>query len=143
MKTATCRIILPSHNVSSVHEIATNMSSVGEVFHLTLDYTSNLTFSLPWYYIVFLLSLSAIILRALGQAYGTNLRDVPGRWQAKFTRLWLLRAISSRSFQKINLDLHQKYGPSITFPPFYYTVQERMNASLNMTGDRTYRSHCT
>lgn len=56
----------------------------------------------------------AILLFVLGRplirAYRTPLHDVPGPWSAKFTRLWLFRAIASRSFQKINLDLHRKHG---------------------------------
>lgn len=84
---------------------------------------------MSWYYVIFLLSLSIIVLRALSQAYGTNLRDVTGPWQAKFTRLWLLRAISSRSFQKINLDLHQKYGSSIISPHTLYRLRENERKS--------------
>ena len=57
-----------------------------------------------------LLAIVAIVVRALFQAYRTPLRDIPGPWMAKFTRLWLLRAYASRSFQKTSLDLHRKLG---------------------------------
>ena len=57
---------------------------------------------------------TAILLFVLGRtlirAYLTPLRDIPGPWSAKFTRLWLFKAIASRSFQKINLELHRKHG---------------------------------
>ena len=107
---------LSHYTVGSVSNIPMiiiiGMSSVGEVFHPTLGPTGNLTCNMPWYYDIVLLSLFTIILKALSRAYGTDRRDVPSLWQAKFTRLLLVRAISSRSSQKVNLDLHQKYGHS-------------------------------
>ena len=60
------------------------------------------------------MAIAAIVVRALFQAYRTPLRDIPGPWLAKFTRLWLLRAYASRSFQKTNLDLHRKLGLMIS-----------------------------
>ena len=48
--------------------------------------------------------------RKLYDAYATPLRRVPGPWWAKFTRLWHVKAVASRSFEKINIDLHRKYG---------------------------------
>ena len=60
--------------------------------------------------LLILLSFIFVTLRALAQAYLTPLRDVPGPWLAKFTRLWLLKAYHSRSFHQTNIRLHQKYG---------------------------------
>ena len=54
--------------------------------------------------------LTFIIARTLIKAYRTPLSDVPGPWIAKFTRLWLLRAIMTRSWDKVNIGLHRKYG---------------------------------
>ncbi len=50
------------------------------------------------------------IVRALHQAYATPLRDVPGPWLARYTRLWQLQAVNARSFHKVNIALHKKYG---------------------------------
>ena len=97
--------------------VTANLSCVSDVAHLYLNSMSTLTSDLPWYCLIISLTLFAVIIRALHQAYGTSLRDIPGPWQAKFTRLWLLRAISSRSFQKTNLDLHRKHGPSVKSLP--------------------------
>ena len=63
--------------------------------------------------IMVLLTFTAFMIHALLQAYHTPLRDIPGPWLAKFTRLWLLQAYASRSFQNINLDLHRSLGPLI------------------------------
>ena len=54
--------------------------------------------------------LSFVTARTLIKAYSTPLSDVPGPWIAKFTRLWLMRAITKRSWHKINISLHRKYG---------------------------------
>lgn len=48
--------------------------------------------------------------RALIKAYKPPLSDIPGPWIAKFTKLWLLRAINTRSWEKINVSLHRQYG---------------------------------
>ena len=50
------------------------------------------------------------VCRALKQAFLTPLRDVPGPWLAKFTRLWLFHAINSQDFEKTDILLHRKYG---------------------------------
>ena len=115
----------PSHVINSVAAITTKvadiMSPMGDVAHRTMDSMSILASNVSWHsVIIILLPLSAFIVRAIYQAYATALRDIPGPWQAKFTRLWLLRAISSRSFQKINLDLHRRYGSSVSL--FYIIV---------------------
>ena len=60
--------------------------------------------------VLVLLAITAIVFRALFQAYRSPLRDIPGPWLARFTRLWLLRAYASRSFQITNLNLHRKLG---------------------------------
>jgi hypothetical protein len=38
------------------------------------------------------------------------LRDIPGPFLARFTRLWLLRQYVKGDFQKTNLELHERYG---------------------------------
>lgn len=48
--------------------------------------------------------------RTLIKAYRPPLSDLPGPWIAKFTKLWLLRAINTRSWEKINIELHRQYG---------------------------------
>ena len=51
-----------------------------------------------------------VFARSLIKAYKTPLSDIPGPWIAKFTRFWLLWGISTRSWQKINVELHREYG---------------------------------
>ena len=55
------------------------------------------------------LLLCFILLRAW-QALRDPLRNVPGPFLARFTRLWELHAIRQPSFEKRHLELHQRYG---------------------------------
>lgn len=67
------------------------------------------------------------ISRALYQAYATPLRDVPGPWLAKFTRIWLLHAFNSGSFEKQNILLHRKYGLALPWrcKQVFMLIQDR------------------
>ena len=38
------------------------------------------------------------------------LRDVPGPFLARFTKLWLLRQYVKGDFQETNVELHEKFG---------------------------------
>lgn len=38
------------------------------------------------------------------------LRNVPGPFLARYTRLWLLRQYMKGDFEKTNISLHNKYG---------------------------------
>ena len=42
--------------------------------------------------------------------YQNPLTRVPGPWLARYTRLWLLKAVLSRKFERINVDLHRQLG---------------------------------
>lgn len=64
------------------------------------------------------------IFRTLYCAYATPLRDIPGPWLAKFTRIWLFRAINSRRFNEINIQLHKKYGPIVRIAPNEYSIDD-------------------
>lgn len=70
------------------------------------------------------------LFRTLYDAYATPLRDVPGPWLAKFTRLWLFQAIRSREYQKINIELHQKHGPIVRLAPNEYSIDDPEAASI-------------
>ena len=63
---------------------------------------------------IFLYSAIYLLVRALYRAYATPLRNVPGPWLAKYSRLWQLYAVYSRRFEKTNIQLHHQYGFSLT-----------------------------
>lgn len=66
-------------------------------------------------YLILFLSLQLLVtsyspLIALINAAKDPLRDVPGPFLARFTRLWKLLKVHGGSFEEANFDLHQKYG---------------------------------
>ena len=121
--------------------VTVDMSSVGEVARRTQSLIGTLTSDISWNYLICcLLLVFAVIPQVLYQAYDTNLRDIPGPWQAKYTRLWLLRAISSRSFHKINLDLHRRHGSSTITLPFFSVAlkKDECKFRLNVNKDLSF-----
>ncbi|KAI1610627.1 cytochrome P450 oxidoreductase [Exophiala viscosa] len=52
------------------------------------------------------------------------LRDIPGPFWARFTRLWYLREIANGQFEKTNIALHRKYGPIVRISPHYYSIDD-------------------
>ena len=78
----------------------------------------------------FCLAILPWFIQTLYNAYATPLRGVPGPWLAKFTRIWLFRAINSRKFERINLHLHQKYGPVVRIAPNEYSIDDPEAANV-------------
>lgn len=56
-----------------------------------------------------LIPLVALALR-VWRALSTPLRDVPGPFAARFTRLWYLKNVWRGDFEKVNVRLHDRYG---------------------------------
>ena len=52
------------------------------------------------------------------------LRDIPGPFLARFTRLWYFFAIYKGSFEKTNIELHRKYGPIVRVAPGEYSIDD-------------------
>ncbi|KAL8829801.1 MAG: hypothetical protein Q9191_001804 [Dirinaria sp. TL-2023a] len=76
------------------------------------------------------LAILPLVIQTLYNAYATPLRRVPGPWLAKFTRFWLFRAINSRKFESINLELHRKYGPVVRIAPNEYSIDDPEAANI-------------
>ena len=72
----------------------------------------------------------ALALRSLYQSYTGPLGNVSGPWLARLTRLWLLRATASRKFEKINMQLHRKYGPIVRVAPNEYSIDDPDAANI-------------
>jgi hypothetical protein len=51
-----------------------------------------------------------IVLNRIRKVLLDPLRDVPGPFIARFSRLWLLREYINGNFHETNINLHQKYG---------------------------------
>lgn len=76
------------------------------------------------------LALIPYVLYTIYQAYATPLRNVPGPSLARFTRIWLFRAIASRKWDQINIQLHRKYGPVVRIAPNEYSIDDPDAANI-------------
>lgn len=54
--------------------------------------------------------LIAFLLRIALRAFATPLRNVPGPFLAKFSRFWKVCEYYRGSFEKRNIELHQRHG---------------------------------
>ncbi|RMZ77241.1 hypothetical protein DV738_g4521, partial [Chaetothyriales sp. CBS 135597] len=73
--------------------------------------------TLNWQLIAPGILLSIWLIKLLLNAYYTPLRQIPGPLYAKFTHLWLKKAVlSGRRLHYIH-ELHQKYGPVVRIAP--------------------------
>ncbi len=52
------------------------------------------------------------------------LRRVPGPLLARFTRFWYLYNIWQGKFERVNIDLHKKYGPVVRIAPNEYSIDD-------------------
>ncbi|KIV80341.1 hypothetical protein PV11_07847 [Exophiala sideris] len=52
------------------------------------------------------------------------LRDIPGPFWARFTRLWYLREVANGHFEKTNVALHRRYGAIVRIAPHYYSIDD-------------------
>ncbi|KAN0119335.1 cytochrome P450 [Hyaloscypha variabilis] len=81
---------------------------------------------------MFELSPSSLSLLALGiyvaytivSVVADPLRDIPGPFLARFTRLWYFFEVYKGSFETTNLNLHKKYGPIVRIAPNEYSVDD-------------------
>ena len=62
------------------------------------------------------------LLWSLVQSTLSPLRSIPGPFWARVSNFWLFRAIQHGSFDKVNLDLHRKYGPIVRVAPNMYSI---------------------
>ncbi|KAK5723191.1 hypothetical protein LTR17_013911 [Elasticomyces elasticus] len=52
------------------------------------------------------------------------LRDIPGPFAARFTRLWELQQIRGNKFEQTNEELHAKYGSVVRLAPGRYSIDD-------------------
>jgi hypothetical protein len=52
------------------------------------------------------------------------LRDIPGPFLARFTRLWSFIEIYKGSFEQTDIKLHKRYGPIVRVAPGEYSIDD-------------------
>ena len=62
------------------------------------------------------------------------LKDVPGPFLARFTKLWLLRQYVKGDFEKTNVELHEKFGK-------FQKIQDPFSLSGSESHNRAYSTH--
>lgn len=70
------------------------------------------------------LGASLYVLVCLAQCLIDPLRNVPGPLLARFTRLWYLYKIYKGDFERMNIELHKKYGPVVRIAPNEYSIDD-------------------
>ncbi|KAJ6008900.1 hypothetical protein N7522_003916 [Penicillium canescens] len=79
-------------------------------------------FSQPWLLAAAIVTIFSLVV--ITKALLHPLRDVPGPFWARFTRLWYLRAVSMGDFEMKNIDLHRSYGSIIRIAPGQYSLND-------------------
>ncbi|KZL77639.1 cytochrome P450 oxidoreductase [Colletotrichum tofieldiae] len=52
------------------------------------------------------------------------LRSVPGPLLARFTDLWYFHRLKQGTFERVNLELHEQYGPIVRYGPNRYSIND-------------------
>ena len=64
-----------------------------------------------------LFSISVLLLHLVSNKYLPRLRHVPGPFLAGFTRLWKLNCVAHGQLEKVQMQLHARYGPVVRISP--------------------------
>lgn len=76
---------------------------------------------------------AALIIYLLIQFILDPLRDIPGPFLARFTRLWYLIEIYKGSFELTEIELHKKYGSIVRIAPHEYSI-DHVDAAKTIYG---------
>jgi cytochrome P450 len=66
----------------------------------------------------------ARVLLSLYQAFSSPLRNIPGPFFARFTRLWYFNRVNKGHFEEENLALHRQHGPIVQIAPGHYSIDD-------------------
>ncbi|KAH7081133.1 pisatin demethylase [Paraphoma chrysanthemicola] len=78
----------------------------------------------PLYIFIPLALLAYLVIKPVIQTVLSPLRNVPGPFLARFTRLWELYVIRKHDFATYNIALHEKYGPVVRLAPNRYSIND-------------------
>jgi len=75
--------------------------------------------------------IAAYLLYLVVQSVLDPLRGIPGPFITRFTRWWYFLEVYRGSFEKTNIELHQKYGPIVRLAPGEYSVRSSCKPSIS------------
>ncbi|KAI1505313.1 cytochrome P450 [Biscogniauxia marginata] len=70
------------------------------------------------------------ILLQLYRSLTSPLRSVPGPFLARFTDLWYFWKLWGGSFERVNKELHEKYGPVVRYGPNRYSFDDQTASKI-------------
>ncbi|TID21823.1 hypothetical protein E6O75_ATG05218 [Venturia nashicola] len=72
-------------------------------------------------------AIGIIITRALvsfHRSITSPLKDIPGPWQARFSKLWFFDNVRKGNFEEVNIRLHRKHGNMVRVAPDHYSIDD-------------------
>ncbi|KAL2837823.1 cytochrome P450 [Aspergillus pseudodeflectus] len=88
------------------------ISAIGGITFLTHPLLAGATLAVTYAFI--------LVIKALLHP----LRNVPGPFWGRFTRLWYLRAVTKGDFEKQNINLHRTHGSIVRIAPGQYSLDD-------------------
>jgi hypothetical protein len=64
------------------------------------------------------------LLFILYQSFTSSLRNIPGPWQTRITKLWFFNRVRLGQFEHDNIALHRKYGNVVRIAPDHYSIDD-------------------
>jgi hypothetical protein len=64
------------------------------------------------------------VLLFLYQSSTSTLRNIPGPWQTRLTKLWFFERVRKGQFEHENIALHRKYGAIVRVAPDHYSIDD-------------------
>ncbi|GAB1313123.1 hypothetical protein MFIFM68171_03333 [Madurella fahalii] len=77
-----------------------------------------------------LLLIAAALVAVVWRAFFARLSSVPGPFVARFTDLWYACSIYRGEFEKVNRQLHQKYGPIVRYGVNRFSIADPLAANI-------------
>lgn len=68
--------------------------------------------------------LGSFVAYTLFKVISDPLRDIPGPFLARFTRLWYVFELYKGNFERTNIELHKKYGGIVRIAPNQYSIDD-------------------
>lgn len=63
-------------------------------------------------------------LLSLYRSVTSPLKNIPGPWQARFSKLWFFERVRKGKFEEENILLHRKYGNIVRVAPDHYSIDD-------------------
>lgn len=66
----------------------------------------------------------ARLLLSVYRSFTSPLKNIPGPWPARFSKLWYFESVRKGNFEEKNIMLHRKYGNLVRVAPDHYSIDD-------------------